>query len=134
MPKILLIEDTLEMQKLIQTNLSARSYEVIAASDGEQGLWLAHRRQPDLILLDIHLPGMTGWEVLRTLKSDIQTKSIPVIVMTASELPNDAQRAEELGAAWYFAKPFHLHEFIAVIGKILKDKKQKADGVTGSQV
>lgn len=120
MYKILLIEDTLEMQHLIQTNLAARGYEVITASTGEQGLWLAHQRQPDLVLLDIRLPGMNGWDVLRALKSDSQIKSIPVILMTASEFPDNDTRAIELGAAWYFSKPFDLHEFIDRVGRTLQ--------------
>jgi DNA-binding response OmpR family regulator len=123
MYKILLIEDTLEMQKLIQTNLSARSYIVITAEDGEQGLRMAHQDPPDLILLDIRLPGMTGWEVLGALQSDPQTKPVPVIIMTASEVVDDSRRALDMGAVWYFSKPFDLHEFLARIGKTLQDNQ-----------
>jgi DNA-binding response OmpR family regulator len=124
MKKILLIEDTLEMQKLIQTNLSARNYKVITGADGEQGLALAHRQPPDLILLDIRLPGITGWNVLKTLKSDSELKSIPVIIMTASETTDDSKQAIEMGAVEYFSKPFDLHAFIACIGKTLQDQQQ----------
>ena len=127
MYKIVLIEDTPEMQKLVQTNLTVRNYEVITASDGEQGLSLVRRIHPDLILLDIRLPGITGWEVLSTLKSDALLKDIPVIIMTASEGVDDSKQAIERGAAYYFSKPFDLHEFIARIGKSVQDKKASHD-------
>jgi CheY-like chemotaxis protein len=122
MYKVLLIEDTLEMQKVIQANLSVRDFAVLVASNGENGLLLAGQSQPDLILLDVRLPGITGWKVLEKLKSDPALQSIPVIIMTASEIGNDTRRAIEKGAAGYISKPFNLHAFISLINQILKDK------------
>jgi CheY-like chemotaxis protein len=124
MSKVLLIEDTLEMQKVIQTNLSARDYEVIVASNGENGLVLAMQSKPDLVLLDVRLPGIDGWKVLENIKSDPVLQSIPVIIMTASELGNDVRLAIEKGAAGYITKPFNLHAFITLIDQILNNKTQ----------
>jgi DNA-binding response OmpR family regulator len=123
MYRILLIEDTLEMQKLIQNNLSARKYEVITAANGGEGLKMAQESHPDLILLDIRLPDVTGWDVLAALKRDPDLKYIPVIIMTASELTDDSKRAMKMGAACYFPKPFKLHEFIARVGQTLQDNR-----------
>jgi DNA-binding response OmpR family regulator len=123
MYKILMIEDTLDMRKLIQANLTARGYAVIPAVDGEQGLSLARQEQPDLILLDIRLPGVTGWDVLSTLKGDVRLKAIPVIIMTASEGIDDEKRALSMGAAGYFSKPFPLRDFLAQIKKIVPNEE-----------
>jgi DNA-binding response OmpR family regulator len=123
MDTILLIEDTLEMQKLIQTNLSARDYEVIIAGNGEQGWMMANQVRPDLILLDVRLPGITGWQVLEKLKNDPVLRPIPVLIITASEVGNDSLRAVEMGAAGYISKPFNLHAFIARISQTLQDNK-----------
>jgi DNA-binding response OmpR family regulator len=124
MPKILVIEDTPDMQKLIESNLSARGHRVIPAVNGELGLSLARQEKPDLILLDIRLPGLTGWEVLTTLKADNNLKPIPVVVMTASEGLNDEKRAISMGAACYLSKPFALRDLLSQIKKLaVSDEK-----------
>jgi DNA-binding response OmpR family regulator len=123
MKKILLIEDTLEMHKVIRSNLSARGYTVEIAASGEEGLKQVQEFHPDLVLLDIRLPGISGWEVLAALKRDPQNQSIPVILMTASEGQDHSQRAYEMGAAWYTTKPFKLHEFLAHIQNALQSAK-----------
>jgi DNA-binding response OmpR family regulator len=115
MKKILLIEDTPDMRNLLQSNLAARGYAIEMADDGEKGLARAYQNQPDLILLDVRLPGMSGWEVLAKLKSDNALKTIPVIVMTASENLDDETRALDLGAVCYFTKPFSLKDFLSKI-------------------
>jgi DNA-binding response OmpR family regulator len=120
---ILLIEDTPDMLKVIQSNLSVRGYQVITASKGEEGLILARTQRPDLIILDIRLPDITGWSILQTLKSDPKLKEIPVFVMTASELAGDEKKALNLGAAYYLSKPFSLHDFISRIDKVLKEEQ-----------
>lgn len=123
MKNILLIEDTPDMLKVIQSNLSVRGYQVITASKGEEGLILARTQRPDLIILDIRLPDITGWSILQTLKSDPKLKEIPVFVMTASELAGDEKKALNLGAAYYLSKPFSLHDFISRIDKVLKEEQ-----------
>jgi DNA-binding response OmpR family regulator len=123
MNKILVIEDTYDMQKLMQTNLSARGYKVLLASDGKHGLEMAHSENPDLIMLDIRLPDITGWDVLNNLKTDPQLKNIPVFVMTASEGIDDEKLALSMGAACYYSKPFSLHALLIKIEEYMDWKK-----------
>jgi DNA-binding response OmpR family regulator len=122
MNNILVIDDTEDMQKLIKSNLSARGFNVVLASDGLKGIELAQVNKPDLIVLDIMLPDITGWDILGRLKQDIELKQIPVIIMTASEGIDDEKQAERMGADHFFSKPFPLHQFLKKIEELLKSK------------
>lgn len=102
--KILVIEDEAVLQKAMSDMLSEYEYESIQAIDGEQGLALAEAEKPDLILLDLVLPKKHGLEVLEALKSQENTKNIPVIVLTNLEEKEDISRAMELGAKSYMVK------------------------------
>lgn len=119
MKNILLIEDTEEMRRLLQTNLCARGYDLVMAEDGEKGLSLANQKQPDLIILDVRLPSLSGWEVLVRLKNNNALKTIPVIIITASENLDDETRALKLGAVHYFTKPFSLRDLLDKINNYL---------------
>jgi DNA-binding response OmpR family regulator len=127
MNSILVIDDTEDMQKLIHSNLSARGYEVIPASDGIKGVELAHKKRPDLIILDIMLPDITGWDILGRLKKDSTLQNIPVIIMTASEGLDDEKQALQMGAACFFPKPFSLHAFLGKIEELLSLIKNVPD-------
>lgn len=81
---LLIIEDEANIRKFVIANLQARGYKVIEAENGQQGLQLLHAAQPDALILDIRLPDMTGWDILRAMSSDPKLRQIPVIVMTAS--------------------------------------------------
>ena len=101
---ILFIEDESALQKTLGEVLRENNYEVISALDGELGLKLAKKKKPDLILLDLILPKLSGFEVLKQLKKDKETKDIPVIVLTNLEGVGDVEKAMELGATTYLVK------------------------------
>lgn len=121
MKKILFIEDEPGLQKALCEALRNAGYEVVSALDGEEGLRIARRDIPDLILLDLILPKKDGFEVLRELKGDSRTASIPVIVLTNLEGNQEVQKALEHGAASYLIKTnYALYEVIEKVGEILK--------------
>lgn len=121
MKKILFIEDDPGLQKALCEALKSAGYEITSALDGEEGLRLAQRNIPELILLDLILPKKDGFEVLRELKSDSRTSSIPVIVLTNLEGNQEIQKALEHGAASYLIKTnYSLSEVIEKIGEIFK--------------
>jgi len=122
MKKILFIEDESALQKTFGEVLKQEGYEMIPALDGEIGLRLAKSEKPDLILLDLILPRINGFEVLKQLKIDEETKSIPIIILTNLEKAEDIQKALELGAATYLVKAnYTLTEVVEKVKKALKE-------------
>ncbi len=121
MPKtILFIEDESALQKTFGDFLSQEGYEIISAIDGEIGLKLAKEKKPDLILLDLILPKLDGFEVLKKVKEDEEIKGIPVIVLTNLERIEDIEKALELGATTYLVKAnYTLEEVLEKIKKTL---------------
>src|SRR5438093_6570952 len=97
MPKILLVEDNEMNRDMLSRRLERRGYQVVIAVDGEQGLSLAQSEHPDLILMDMSLPVLDGWEATRQLKASPETKSIPIIALTAHAMASDEQRAKAVG-------------------------------------
>ena len=125
MKKILFIEDESVLQKTFERALRAEGYDVISALDGESGVKLAQTQSPDLILLDIILPKLNGFDVLKRLKEDSKTKEIPVIILTNLERMSDIDKALELGATTYLVKVnYSLEEVIKKIKKTLGDGKE----------
>ena len=113
MKTILFIEDEGALQKTLGDVLSKEGYKILAALDGEVGARLAKEKTPDLILLDLVLPKMTGLEVLKQLRGDEETKDIPVIVLTNSEDMQDIQQVMDLGATTYLVKSnYELQEVV----------------------
>ena len=122
MKKILLVEDESAIQKTFGDVLTQEGYETLSALDGELGLELAKKEKPDLILLDLMLPKMRGFEVLKALKGDPGTKNIPVIVLTNLEATGDIEKALEAGATTYLVKAnYSLDEVVQRIKKTLED-------------
>jgi len=122
MKKILFIEDESALQRTFGDILKREGYEMISALDGEVGLKLAKTKKPDLILLDLILPKVHGFEVLKELKKTPETKEIPVIVLTNLEEIGDVDKAVELGATTYLIKAqYSLEEIIEKIKKALKE-------------
>lgn len=113
MKTILFVEDESALQKTLEDRLKKEGFEMIHALDGESGLRLAQEKKPDLVLLDLTLPRMTGFEVLDGLKRLDSTKSIPVIVLTNLENLEDVQRALDLGAKTYLVKSNYTLEEVA---------------------
>ena len=121
MKTILFIEDESVLQKTFGDILRQESYKMISALDGETGLRLAKSQKPDLILLDLILPKIHGFEVLKKLKEDKETKDIPVIVLTNLEGVGDVDKALGLGATTYLVKAqYSLEEVVEKIKKALK--------------
>jgi len=121
MKKILFIEDESALQKTFGDLLSQEGYKMISALDGEIGLKLAEKEEPDLILLDLILPKEHGFKVLKKLKEDPKTKEIPIIILTNLEGIKDVDKALELGATTYLVKAsYTLEEVLEKIKKALK--------------
>ena len=120
MARILVIEDEHDLQKVLDYNLRRAGHEALAALRGEEGLQLARKSRPDLILLDLMLPDLAGTEVCRALKRDAHTKAIPVLMLTAKGEEIDRVVGFELGADDYVVKPFSVRELLLRIDAILR--------------
>ena len=117
--KILLVDDEPELVEMVKTRLKANNYEVITASDGQEGLDKAKREKPDLIILDIMLPRMDGYKVCGLLKADTRHNKIPIIMFTARAHESDKKLGKELGADAYITKPFESVELLGKINELL---------------
>ncbi len=118
MIRILLVEDDDLSRDMLSRRLARRGYHVLVAVDGNQGAAMARSESPDLILLDMRLPGLDGWQVAQQLKASSETRAIPVIALTAHAVAGDRQRALEAGCDDYEAKPVDLPRLLEKI-KIL---------------
>jgi two-component system alkaline phosphatase synthesis response regulator PhoP len=125
--RILLIEDDPDIQHLVDYNLSLEGFEVRTASEGLAGLETARRTQPDLILLDVMLPGLAGKEICKKLKENRSTASIPVIFLTAKTNEIDKMIGFELGADDYVTKPFSPRELAARVKAVLRRAQPQRD-------
>src|SRR5437868_15295301 len=123
MPKILLVEDNEMNRDMLSRRLQRKGYEVVVAHDGGQGHKLALSELPDLILMDISLPVMNGWEVTRLLKSNAATRHIPIIALTAHALVTDREKAFEAGCDDYDTKPIEFGRLSDKIDNLLTVKK-----------
>jgi two-component system cell cycle response regulator DivK len=118
---ILLIEDNEYNRKIVRKLLSRSSYRLVEAFDGEAGVALAIGELPDLILMDVQLPKMSGLDATRVLRADVRTTHIPIIVITSFALSGDRERAAEAGASGYLAKPYSPSELLALVRKFLPE-------------
>jgi len=116
---VLYVEDNEYNRKIVRQLLSRTSYRLIEAVDAESGVELAREQLPDLILMDVQLPRMSGLDATRSLKADALTRHIPVIVITSYALSGDRERAIAAGASGYLAKPYSPRELIALIHQFL---------------
>ena len=121
MPRLLLVEDNEEGRDGLSRHLRRKGYEVLLAVDGRQGLDVARGEAPDLILMDMSLPVLDGWEATRLLKSNPATKSIPVIALTAHAMAEDRDKAIAAGCDDYDTKPIDLPRLLAKIKKLLPE-------------
>jgi CheY-like chemotaxis protein len=124
--RILLIEDNAQNRYLAKFLLGHRGHEVIEAETGPQGLDLAARLRPDLILLDVQLPGMDGHAVARALKSDPQLRSIPIVAVTSYAMVGDREKCLEAGAEGYVEKPITPDSFVAEVERFLPPSQKSA--------
>ncbi|MBC8228099.1 fused response regulator/phosphatase [bacterium] len=124
MDKIIVVDDELDILDFIQLSLEADGFEVITASSGQEALAKIERELPDLILLDIMMPQMNGYEVMNILKADKLTRNIPVIMLTALTQVDDKIKGLNIGADDYITKPFDLRELTARVNAILKRERK----------
>ena len=103
--KILIVEDDTDNRRIVAKTLSVDGYEVIEATDGVQALAKARAERPDLILMDLALPNMDGWEATRRLKNDAETRAIPIVALTAVAMRGDEEQARAAGCDDYISKP-----------------------------
>ena len=115
MSKILIVEDNEMNRDMLSRRLMRKGFEIVMAEDGQKGVDMSKSENPDLILMDLSLPVMDGWEATSTIKSDPETNSIPIIVLTAHAMAGDREKALEAGADEYDTKPI---EFKRLLGKI----------------
>ena len=119
MSRVLVVDDEPDVLLLCRLNLQQRGHQLLEASTGSAALELARERHPDVIVLDLMLPGMTGYEVLETLKGDEQTSDIPVLVLTAKSLRADRERSHGLGASGFLTKPFLPSELCELVESLV---------------
>jgi CheY-like chemotaxis protein len=122
MPKVLLVEDNDESRDALSRHLRRKGYEPLLAVDGREGVELARTAAPDLILMDMSLPGLDGWEATRQLKAAPQTRGIPVIALTAQAMAGDREKALEAGCDDYDTKPVDFARLQARIEALLREK------------
>ncbi len=120
MSLILIVEDNDKNLKLVRDVLQVKGYSTIEAGNAEDGIVLARERKPDLILMDIQLPGMNGIEAIGVLRADPSTADIPVAAVTASVMQHDRNKITEAGFNAYVGKPINLNEFLATVRRLLE--------------
>lgn len=118
--KILLVDDEVDFVDVVRTRLEANNYEVRVAYDGEEALEKVEKEKPDLIILDIMMPRISGFDVCRKLKIDQKFKDIPIIMLTAKFQSSDMDFAKALGADGYITKPFEPEVLLGKIDELLK--------------
>ena len=121
MAKILLVEDNEMNRDMLSRRLMRRGYEVAVAVDGAQGVAMARSEKPDLVLMDLSLPGIDGWEATRRIKAGAETKHLPVIGLTAHAMAGDREKALEAGCDDYDTKPIELDRLIGKIESLLSN-------------
>ncbi|HVI62257.1 MAG TPA: response regulator [Bradyrhizobium sp.] len=119
MPKVLLVEDNEMNRDMLSRRLTRRGFEVVFAADGQQGVDLARSERPDIILMDMSLPVMDGWEATRRIKADATMRTIPVIGLTAHAMSGDREKAIEAGCDDYDSKPVEIDRLLGKINRLL---------------
>ncbi len=132
MPKILLVEDNEMNRDMLSRRLERKGYEVFMAVDGAQGVAMAKAEHPDLILMDMSLPVIDGWEATRQIKANPQTKIIPVIALTAHAMSGDREKALEAGCDDYDTKPIELPRLLEKISSFLERRTKSKIASTGN--
>ena len=126
MAKILLVEDNEMNRDMLSRRLQRKGYDVVIAVDGGEGVAMAHSHNPDLILMDMSLPVLDGWEATRQLKAAPETSAIPVIALTAHAMQGDREKALDAGCDDYETKPFDFPRLLGKIESHLAARKPKA--------
>jgi DNA-binding response OmpR family regulator len=123
-PRILVVDDQPDIRLMCRVNLQLEGYEVLEAPDGDAGLEMVRSEKPDLILLDVMMPGLDGWQFMEALKADATTASIPVVMLTARVQREDEIRGWLSGAAEYLPKPFNPSLLTEVVHRTLLNENE----------
>lgn len=115
--KILMVEDEADIREAVQASLKSRGYTVITAADGEEGLRKIRSEKPDLVLLDIVMPKIDGWQVLKTIRSDEATRELPVVMLTANRETSSLIESQSQKATDYLMKPFDIEKLLRFINR-----------------
>jgi two-component system cell cycle response regulator DivK len=124
MSLVLIVEDNEKNMKLARDVLQAKGYQTVEAVTGEEGVKLAKERKPDLVLMDIQLPGISGIEAFKQIRGNASTKGVPVIALTASVTPSDRTAISAAGFDAFLGKPINLKEFIDTVKRLLEKAKK----------
>jgi two-component system, cell cycle response regulator DivK len=122
-PRVLIVEDNVDNYELVRFLLERAGYQVLSAANGIEGVVAAKREQPDLILMDLSMPELDGWNATVQLKADEATSHIPVLALTAHTLPGDRKRAIEAGCDGYISKPINVASFDKLVATLLRQAK-----------
>ncbi|MFA0758258.1 MAG: hypothetical protein PVTTEEND_001654 [Candidatus Fervidibacter sp.] len=123
--RVLVVDDERHIVRLVQVNLERQGYEVLTAYDGVECLEKAKAEKPDLIILDVMMPRMDGFEALQRLKSDPETNQIPVIMLTARAQDRDVLQGYQYGADLYLTKPFSPLELISLVKRVFESQEEE---------
>lgn len=121
MAQVLVVDDDAVIRDLLRVNLELEGYDVVAAADGATALEQIAAAHPDLVLLDVMMPGVDGWEVASRLKADEATAPIPIVFLTARAMRADVKRGTDLGVEAYITKPFDPEELIALVDRLIRE-------------
>jgi CheY-like chemotaxis protein len=120
---ILVVEDNLDNYELVHTILEIAGYDSFLAVNGRDGVDAARKQKPDLILMDMALPEMDGWDATKRIRGDPETAHIPLVALTVHSLPRERKRALDAGVDAYLSKPFDAHQFIQLVESTLENFK-----------
>ena len=122
MPKILIVEDNEEDRDALTRRLQCRGFAIVTSVDGKHGVADAQSEKPDLVLMNLNMPKLDGWEAARQIKTAAETRDVPIIAMIAQAMPGDRERAFEVGCAEYHVKPVDVTILLPQIELLLKNK------------
>src|ERR1700676_5087142 len=131
MPKILIVADNEENRDSLSRRLQRRGYEIVTAADGKAGVAMAQTEKPDLVLMDMNMPELDGWEATRQIKAAAETCDVPVIALTAHAMSGDRERALGAGCADYHTKPVDFPKLLTQIEAILNNTIHPPEPLAG---
>jgi DNA-binding response OmpR family regulator len=121
--RVMAVDDDHVIRGLLEVNLEMEGHEVVTAVDGQDALDKIRTQPPDLVILDVMMPNMNGWQVAEALQADAATSHIPIVFLSARAMENDIRRGTEVGAAAYVTKPFDPIDLMALVSRLLEERR-----------